>query len=427
MVTNRPDPNTISVVHNPGPGAQVIYSQELVDLLIPGMRLDLPPRMALSSADTPRVLIADDQADVLDALRLLLHPAGILTDAAQSPSAVLGALRARDYDVLLMDLNYARDTTSGQEGLELLGQVRAIDPDLPILVMTGWATLDVALEALRHGVRDFVQKPWENDRVLASVRAQAEGRRAARRAAAQQVREQAEAREMQRALLPHHLPVFEGWEIAARCEPAECVGGDTFDMIRLDERRLGVSLGDVSGKGFPAALLASNLQAAVRAAAARDLGPAALCAEVNRSLCVSLTPWRFVTYFYGVLDTMTGHFRYCNAGHIPPLHVRPDGSLARLHSGGIVLGVAPESRYAEGAVNLRPGDRLVIVTDGLTEPESADGQEFGDAGVAAAVAAAAAAGRGHAAAALTALFDAVARHCSGPPQDDRTAVMIARN
>ena len=384
--------------------------------------------MTLATPDAPSVLIADDQPDVLDALRLLLNPEGIRTHAVQSPSAVLQALGETEYDLLLMDLNYARDTTSGREGLDLLAQVHALDPHLPILVMTGWATLEIAVEALRHGVRDFVQKPWENERVVAAVRTQAEARREARRRAARQAREQAEAREMQRALLPHQLPAIDGWDIEARCEPAECVGGDTYDVIRLDERRWAFSLGDVSGKGIPAALLASNLQAAVRAAAAKDLGPASLCREVNRSLCASLAPWRFVTYFYGVLDTVSGEFRYSNAGHLPPLHLAADGSVTRLDAGGIVLGIAEDSEYREGVTHLAPGDRLIIYTDGLSEACTDDGEEFGEEGLARAASAAGdvVAPQLPAEAALSAVFDAVRNFGTAPFQDDRTALVVAR-
>lgn len=382
--------------------------------------------MTLAVNDAPRVLLADDQPDVLDALRLLLHPEGIVTDAAQSPAAVLRALSEREYDLLLMDLNYARDTTSGREGLDLVSQVRAVDPELPILVMTGWATLDIAIEALRSGVRDFVQKPWDNNALIASVRGQADGRRAARRRAAQHAREQADAREIQRALLPQELPVLDGWDLAARCEPAECVGGDTFDVIRLDERRVGISLGDVSGKGIPAALLASNLQAAVRAAAATGLSPARLCAEVNRSLCASLTPWRFVTYFYGILDTVTGDFRYCNAGHLPPLHVTTGGSATRLAPGGIVLGIANDSTYQEAAVRLEPGERLVIYTDGLTEAVSADGEEFGEERLASIFRPDSAKNGWSAADSLVDLFERVRTFSDGRFHDDRTALILAR-
>jgi DNA-binding NtrC family response regulator len=120
----------------------------------------------------PRLLIADDQSDVLEALRLLLKPEGYTIEAVKSPAAVLKAVEARDYDLALIDLNYARDTTSGQEGLDLLNRLQALDPSLPIVVMTAWASVDVAVEAMRRGARDFVTKPWENPRLLAIAKNQ---------------------------------------------------------------------------------------------------------------------------------------------------------------------------------------------------------------------------------------------------------------
>ncbi len=119
-----------------------------------------------------RILIADDQADVLEALRILLKGEGYQTDAVTSLGAVLNALEKRDYALLLMDLNYTRDTTSGQEGLEAIPRIQALDENLPIVVMTAWATINLAVEAMKLGARDFVPKPWDNDRLLAIVRTQ---------------------------------------------------------------------------------------------------------------------------------------------------------------------------------------------------------------------------------------------------------------
>src|SRR5262245_60959623 len=114
-----------------------------------------------------RVLIADDQPDVLEALRLLLKGEGYEIEAAATPSGVIKAVDAREFDVVLIDLNYTRDTTSGQEGLDLLSQLRQIDQTLPVVVMTAWGSVDVAVQAMRRGARDFVQKPWENERLIA--------------------------------------------------------------------------------------------------------------------------------------------------------------------------------------------------------------------------------------------------------------------
>lgn len=128
----------------------------------------------------PRVLVADDQPDVREALRLLLKGEGFDTDAVASPAALLTSLDTREFDAVLMDLNYARDTTSGQEGLDLLTQIRVRDGSVPVIVMTAWGSLNLAVEAMRRGAKDFIQKPWENARLLAILRTQIELARAVR-------------------------------------------------------------------------------------------------------------------------------------------------------------------------------------------------------------------------------------------------------
>lgn len=134
-----------------------------------------------SNADRPpRVLLADDQADVIDALRLLLKGENYEIVTAASPAAILSALEGNDFDALLMDLNYARDTTSGQEGLDLIARIQAIDSTLPIVVMTAWGSVEIAVEAMHRGARDFIQKPWDNTRLLTILHGQVELSRALR-------------------------------------------------------------------------------------------------------------------------------------------------------------------------------------------------------------------------------------------------------
>src|SRR6266550_3026174 len=128
-----------------------------------------------------RILIADDQTDVLAALRLLLKGNRFEIETASSPAGVLEAVNSKNLDVVLIDLNYARDTTSGSEGLDLLSRIQAVDPTLPIVVMTAWGSVDLAVEAMRRGARDFIQKPWDNARLLAVVRTQIELAAALRR------------------------------------------------------------------------------------------------------------------------------------------------------------------------------------------------------------------------------------------------------
>jgi DNA-binding NtrC family response regulator len=135
-----------------------------------------------STQERIRVLVADDQPHILEAVELLLQPQGIHVDCVRSPQLLMEALAHSDYDVLLIDLNYTRDTTSGKEGLDLLARLQEIDPRLPVIVMTAWGNIDLAVECIKRGARDFIQKPWENERLLSLVRVHAELHQALRRA-----------------------------------------------------------------------------------------------------------------------------------------------------------------------------------------------------------------------------------------------------
>jgi phosphoserine phosphatase RsbU/P len=334
-----------------------------------------------------RILIADDQPDLIDALRLLLKAEGIQMEAVTSPDAALAAVQSRPFDLLLMDLNYTGDTTSGREGIDLLSRIQAHDSMLPVIVMTGWGSVDLAVEAMRRGVRDFVQKPWDNQQLVSTLRTEIEQGRARRLRAQHEQRELEEARRIQRMLLPAVLPQLDGWELAASWQPAAGVGGDCFDAIALAPARMALSIADVVGKGIPAALLMSNLQAAVRAFATATTDPRELCGQVNRILCGHIGEGRFISFCYCVVDADLGVLTYCNAGHHPPMLVREDGRVERLTAGGAVLGVIADGVYEQGRVDVGPGDRLVLFTDGITEargaetlePERPEGiEEFGE-------------------------------------------------
>ena len=308
---------------------------------------------------TPRILIADDQPDLLDALKLLLKGQGIDYDAVTSPDAALAALQARAFDLVLMDLNYTGDTTSGREGIDLLARVQEIDRLLPVIVMTGWASVDLAVEAMRRGVRDFVQKPWDNRHLLATLHQEIAAGRVRRHTDAAELRDLSEALHIQRRLLPQQIPQIDGWELAASWQPASGVGGDCFDAIRFSDARLAISIADVVGKGIPAALLMSNLQAAVRAFASQAVEPQALCQQVNRILCGNIAEGRFISFVYAVLDAAHGVLTYANAGHYLPALVRVDGSVERLGAGGPVIGVIGDADYEQAQCSRArrpPGD-----------------------------------------------------------------------
>jgi phosphoserine phosphatase RsbU/P len=342
----------------------------------------------------PRVLIADDQPDVIEALRLLLKGQGYETESANSPWSILAALDGGEFDLLLMDLNYARDTTSGREGLDLLEQIQARESYPPIVVMTGWATVGLAVQAMQHGVGDFVEKPWVNSRLLeilekqiALGRERRELRRHERESERERIQiservrlqeqEMSEALSIQMRLLPAEIPQAPGFEIAADWRPARTVGGDYYDVLRFDESTLAFCIADVAGKGMPAALLMSNLQAAVRGLASPSVSPANLCDAINRLLCRSIGGDRFITFFYAALDVPTRRLQYTNAGHPAPLVLRADGSHDSLRDGGSVLGVFDGATFDNGEIQLGDGDRVVLYTDGLLEAHDLDGEEFG--------------------------------------------------
>ncbi len=330
--------------------------------------------------ERPRVLIADDQPHVGEALRLALRDEGFLIELAGSPAAVVDAIGARQFDLALLDLNYARDTTSGDEGLALIEAVRKIDGDLAIVVMTAWGSIEVAVEAMQRGAGDFIQKPWDNSSLRRIFRTQLDrgrSRRAARRKEVAYELERNEARETQQLLLPRSLPSLPGFALAAACRPAGTLAGDYYDVLALGNDTVLICVGDVSGKGAAAALVMSNLQAAVKAYAPENLSPVDLCRKVNRILCENCEPGRYVTFFCCILDAPRGKFTYVNAGHNPPLVARPNGSILKLGDGGPVLGEFEDWSAAQGEIKLDSGDRVVMYTDGITEATNPSGVEFG--------------------------------------------------
>ena len=383
------------------------------------------------AAQAPRTLIADDQPDVLAALRLLLKGAGYQTEAADSPAAVLDAIQHETFDLVLMDLNYARDTTSGKEGLDLIERIHALDHDLPIVVMTAWATVDLAVESMRLGVRDFVTKPWENSRLLRKLKTQIDyGRRqrdrqAARRSHERQLRlELEEAREIQRGLMPRKMPHLPGFSIASAWQPAREVSGDYLAAFKFDDWRATLCVADVAGKGFPAALLMSNMQATLKSLTAESIAPSELCGKLNKLMCGNTPLRKFITCFYSELNIATRRLTFTNAGHNPPMLVRRNGECLRLEEGGRVIGAFCDSTFTQQEIQLYEGDKLFLFTDGVTEARNAAGDEFGDERLQECLRAYA--GR-NAAELRTLILDYVTDFCDGEFDDDATLMVLIAN
>jgi phosphoserine phosphatase RsbU/P len=323
-----------------------------------------------------KILVSDDQVDVLEAIRLLLKGAGHQTELVESPRAALTAAEHGSFDLVLMDMNYSRDTTSGDEGLALLDTLLARDGGVPVIVMTAWSSVDLAVEAMRRGAVDFIQKPWDNARLLATIEKQANRTKVRKKA-----RSELEiARHVQQRLLPQHALALKTVAFGGRCLPAQEIGGDYYDFLDLGPGRLGVLLADVSGKGVAAALLTANLQASFRSQL--ELGmkhPRALLASVNKLFHESTPAEYFATMFFAEYRDQTRELRYINCGHPAALLIRASGAVERLEATALPIGIFAAWKCDEKTVILAPGDVLVAFSDGVLEAGVERGDEFGEA------------------------------------------------
>ena len=330
------------------------------------------PGAASPSPAPVRVLVCDDQPDVCEAMRLLLKGQGCQAVTVDSPGALLRAIRSESFDLIMADLNYTRDTTSGTEGLELLASLEAAGNATPVVVMTAWGSVDLAVEAMRRGACDFIQKPWDNERVISVVRKQADSER--RRKSELEI-----AANVQQKMFPHELHRLDTIDYAGQCVAARAVGGDYYDFLKADDHSTAFVLGDVSGKGVPAALLMANLQACFRSQDPRLLRhPIQVLETVNRHFYDATTPERFATLFFGIYDDPTRTLRYVNCGHVSPIILRNSGEREMLTPTATVLGAFRHWSCTEQQTHLGPGDTLVIYSDGVTEAEAPSGEDFGE-------------------------------------------------
>ena len=315
-----------------------------------------------------KVLVVDDQDDVREALRLLLKSAGYETQAVASPNEALAVAAYREHDLIVIDMNYTWDTTSGEEGLRLLDRLRDEDEHARVIAMTGWSTIELAVEAMRRGACDFIPKPWDNRQFLSVIEKNLTASPKSPRALDGDL---AIARKVQQKLLPE--PRFSALGLECECAsvPANDVGGDLYDFFQSGRDRLSLLLGDVSGKGIAAALLVANLQATIRAQCELTCDPAKLVERVNALFFESTRPEHYATLFFAVYDSISRTLRYANCGHPAPVLVRGDGSVQLLEPTGTVLGAFENRPFEESTVDLRDGDRLVLFSDGFSECELA--------------------------------------------------------
>jgi len=241
-------------------------------------------------------------------------------------------------------------------------------------------------------------------------------------AAIEDRREWMAACNVQRRLMGRVAPAGPALDYSAGCRQADEVGGDCYDFVPLPDGRLAVAVGDASGKGLPAALMISGVQASLRTAALFDASDgAAVIGAVNRHVYSTSLSDRYATLFYAIIDRVSRVMRYVNAGHTPPLLLRRDGAAEWLESGGAPVGMFEDWSYEEGRIELRPGDVIVACTDGITEAENATGEMWGLDGLQRA----ATANYGRTADEMVAaVFDAMNRFTGGRQSDDATVVAL---
>lgn len=327
----------------------------------------------------PKILIADDQYEILQALRLLLKQEGIQTVMATSPEAVLEEALRTPFDLILIDLNYTRDTTSGREGLDLIGRLRSMPHAAPVIVMTAWSTVPLAVEAMRIGAVDFIEKPWDNARLLGILRTHLGAPRSGSPSGLTAAADLEIARTVQHRLLPQQLPAIETLEYAVTYQPAGQVGGDYYDFLPAGERATVFVVADVSGKGISAAILMATIQSFFRSRETADFRDLPRLVRTLNALFLDSSPAeQYATLFVMRYEERTRTAEWINCGHTPPILARASGAVEELAPSATVLGMFPNWSGRVERFSLPVGDTVLIFSDGLIEAADESQEEFGE-------------------------------------------------
>ena len=285
----------------------------------------------------------------------------------------------RDIEMVLSDINMPQ-----MDGLTLLEQLPKVDPNIRAVIVSAYGDMKNIRTAMNRGAFDFVTKPIDFqdlritiDKTLSHLQMLRDALKTRDKLVALE-NEINVASQIQQSILPTKFPKIPGGHVFGNMEPARKVGGDFFDIVRLESGRFGLAIADVSGKGVPAALFMMSSRTLLKSAAIGIPEPGEVLGYVNRLLEEDNEAAMFVTVFYGVFDPVTGSLVYANGGHNPPLIVHADGTSTLLPStGGIALGVAPDVCYEQHTVTLELGDVAVLYTDGVTESMNSQDEEFG--------------------------------------------------
>ena len=290
-----------------------------------------------------------------------------------------------DIEIILSDINMPE-----MDGLTLLAKVNEMrNPALKVIMVSAYGDMGNIRQAMNNGAFDFATKPIDLDDLSVTIEKAIDQINYVHQM--QKEHSQLEllkgdlaiAGEIQQAILPRVFPPFpeiaNQLDIAASMTPAKDVGGDFYDVFRIDDERIGFVIADVSGKGIPAAIFMAVSRTLIRATGVRGGSPAECIAYSNRLLAAESVDCMFVTVFYGIININTGEINYCNAGHNPPFILKKDGKVEQLPTmGDCMVGALDGLEYHESTLTLEKGDALVMYTDGVTEAMNIDYKQFGE-------------------------------------------------
>lgn len=349
------------------------------------MTLNVTP---MDKSNPVRILVVDDEPD-LEALirqrfRRQIRTGEYVFEFASNGAHALKKLGPHpDVDIILTDINMPE-----MDGLTLLAELAKLEGIFKSVVVSAYGDMTNIRTAMNRGAFDFLTKPIDFTdleitiaKTISELNSLREGYRA--KSQLSSVEKEIEvAAKIQQTILHKTFPPFphrREFDIFAQMLPAHQVGGDFYDFYFIDQRRLGFVIGDVAGKGVPAAIFMAVTRSLVKATALTGLEPDLCLRHVNRLLCSDSDGTIFVTLFYGILDVLDGSFRYANAGHNPPWIIRPDGNVRELdNQGGVVLGILADASYSAGSDKLAAEETLFLYTDGVTEAMNQRHELYGE-------------------------------------------------
>ena len=386
--------------------------------------------MQNTQQESYKILVVDDEPDleplILQRMRRHIRSGRYSFVFAGNGVEALERLTSEpDIDMVVSDINMPQ-----MDGLTLLEQIPKVDPNVRSVIISAYGDMKNIRTAMNRGAFDFVTKPLDFedlqttiDRTLTHMTEWKEALQSRDKLVALQ-NELDVASKIQQSILPTKFPASPEYDVYGNMNPARNVGGDFFDIIHLENGRIGLAVADVSDKGVPAALFMMSSRTLLKGAAIGTEAPGNVLSEVNGVLSENNDAMMFVTLLYAIYDPETGSLTYANGGHCNPLVIRPDGTYTELPlTAGVALGVMPGLEYKEDSFALNSGDTLIFYTDGVSEAMNSEGEEFGVERLQQLFAGQAPA---DARAAIETILQAVSDFAGGTPQSDDVTCLVLR-